>query len=47
MIEIKKQIANQIGKITNLEADTLESFIENQPEDKMDDNSFACFRLTK
>ena len=47
MIEIKKQIANQIGKITNLEADTLESFIETPPDDKMGDYSFPCFRLAK
>ena len=47
MIEIKKQIANQIGKIINLEADTLESFIETPPDDKMGDYSFPCFRLAK
>ena len=47
MIEIKKQIANQIGKITNLEADALESFIETPPDDKMGDYSFPCFRLAK
>jgi len=47
MIEIKKQIAEQIGKITNLDVNELETYIEVPPDDKMGDYSFPCFKLEK
>ncbi len=47
MIEEKKKLAEQIAKITNLEASEIEKYIEVPPDCTMGDYTFPCFRLAK
>lgn len=47
MINFKKEIAKNIEAITNINAETLESYIEIPPDSNMGDYSFPCFRLAK
>ena len=47
MLDFKKELANNINKITNIEIDELESYIEIPPNSSMGDYSFPCFKLAK
>lgn len=47
MINFKKEIANQIAKIVNLNCKELEKYIEIPPNSEMGDFAFPCFRLAK
>ena len=47
MINFKKQIANLLATVTNLEINEVERYIEMPPEEEMGDYAFPCFRLAK
>lgn len=47
MINFKSQIAKAIAETTNLEADTLETYIEIPPNSDLGDFAFPCFKLAK
>lgn len=46
-MDYKKEIAGKIAKITNIEANTLEEYLETPPNKEMGDFAFPCFRLAK
>lgn len=46
-MNIKYEIAKQIAKVTNLEVEELESYIEVPKDETMGDYAFPCFRLAK
>ena len=47
MINIKEIIAKEIEKVTKLNSNELESYIEKPKEAKNGDYAFPCFRLAK
>ena len=47
MIEYKKEISKQIESITNIEAETLEKYIEIPSNEENGDYAFPCFKLAK
>ena len=47
MINIKEIIAKEIEKVTKLNSEELESYIEKPKEVKNGDYAFPCFRLSK
>ena len=47
MIEYKKEISKQIENITNIEAETLEKYIEIPSNEENGDYAFPCFKLAK
>ena len=47
MINFKKEIANAIAKVTNLNAEELENYIEIPPNSDLGDYAFPCFKLAK
>lgn len=47
MIEYKKEISKQIESITNIEAETLEKYIEIPGNEENGDYAFPCFKLAK
>lgn len=47
MIDLKKEIANIIGKAVNIEATEIENYIEIPKDTSMGDYAFPCFRLAK
>ena len=47
MLNFKKIIADKISKITSLDSEELEKYIEIPPNKEMGDYSFPCFKLAK
>lgn len=47
MINFKKEIANSIAKVTNLNENELENYIEIPPNPDLGDYAFPCFKLAK
>ena len=47
MINFKQEIANKIAKVTNLNAEELEKYIEIPPNSELGDYAFPCFKLAK
>lgn len=47
MVNFKQEIANEIGKIIDLDTEELESYIEIPKDEKNGDYAFPCFRLAK
>ena len=47
MINFKKEIANAIADVTNLNANELENYIEIPPNSDLGDYAFPCFKLAK
>ena len=47
MIEYKKEISKEIEKITNIELETLEKYIEIPSNEENGDYAFPCFKLAK
>ena len=47
MIDFKNEIAKAISKITNIDINELESYIEIPPNSDLGDYAFPCFRLAK
>ena len=47
MLNFKNEIAKIISKITNIDVNELEGYIEIPPDHNMGDYSFPCFRLAK
>jgi arginyl-tRNA synthetase len=47
MINFKKEIANAIAKVTNLDAKDLENYLEIPPNSDLGDYAFPCFKLAK
>ena len=47
MINFKKEIAKQISKVTKLNEEELENYLEIPPDTKMGDYAFPCFKLAK
>lgn len=47
MINFKKEIANKIAKVTNLNEEELEKYIEVPPNSDLGDYAFPCFKLAK
>ena len=47
MINFKKEIANSIAKVTNLNEKELENYIEIPPNPDLGDYAFPCFKLAK
>ena len=47
MINFKKEIAQRIAKVTNLDEENLEKYIEIPPNSDLGDYAFPCFRLAK
>lgn len=47
MLNFKNEIAKIISKITNIDVNELEGYIEIPPDDNMGDYAFPCFRLAK
>ena len=47
MIEYKKEISKKIEKITNIELETLEKYIEIPSNEENGDYAFPCFKLAK
>ena len=47
MIDYKKEISKQIENITNIEAETLEKYIEIPSNEENGDYAFPCFKLAK
>ena len=47
MINFKKEIANAIAKVTNLDAKDLENYLEIPPNSNLGDYAFPCFKLAK
>ena len=47
MINFKKEIAKYIEKVTNIEQEELENYIEKPKDVKNGDYAFPCFRLAK
>ena len=47
MIDFKKEIANALAKIVDINTDELNSYIEVPPSRQMGDYAFPCFRLAK
>ena len=47
MADFKKIIGNEIAKVTNLNEEELESYIEKPKDPKNGDYAFPCFRLAK
>lgn len=47
MINFKNVIAKQIAKITNIDEQTIEGYVECPPNREMGNYSFPCFRLAK
>lgn len=47
MINFKKEIANEIAKIVNIDTNELEGYIEVPPDSALGDYAFPCFKLAK
>lgn len=47
MLNFKNEIAKIISKITNIDINELEGYIEVPPDENMGDYAFPCFRLAK
>ena len=47
MLNFKKEIAKILSKITNIDVNELEGYIETPPDENMGDYAFPCFRLAK
>lgn len=47
MINFKNEIAKAIAKVTNLDANELENYIEIPPNSDLGDYAFPCFKLAK
>ena len=47
MINFKKEIAEKIAKVTNLDSKELENYIEIPPNSDLGDYAFPCFKLAK
>lgn len=47
MIDLKKEIAEEISKVTSIDVNELETYIEVPKDSKMGDYAFPCFRLAK
>ena len=47
MLNFKNEIAKIISKITNIDVNELEGYIEVPPDDNMGDYAFPCFKLAK
>lgn len=47
MNDYKLELANQIAKITNLDTEEIQKYIEIPPNPEMGDYTFPCFRLAK
>lgn len=47
MINFKKEIAKQISKVTKINEEELENYLEIPPDTKMGDYAFPCFKLAK
>jgi len=47
MVDFKNEIASNIAKITNLNTEEIEKYIEIPPNSEMGDYTFPCFRLAK
>ena len=47
MINFKQKIAEAVGKVTNLNENELETYIESPKDSKNGDYAFPCFRLAK
>ena len=47
MINFKKIIADEISKITNIESNEIEGYIEVPKEPENGDYAFPCFKLAK
>ena len=47
MIDLKKQIAEEISKTVNLPKEEIYEYIEVPADEKMGDFSFPCFKLAK
>lgn len=47
MIDIKEEIAKLISKVTKIDFQELESYLEVPPDTKMGDYAFPCFKLAK
>lgn len=47
MINFKKEIASKIAKVTNLNEEELEKYIEVPPNSDLGDYAFPCFKLAK
>jgi arginyl-tRNA synthetase len=47
MINFKKEIAEAIAKVTNLDAKELENYLEIPPNSNLGDYAFPCFKLAK
>jgi len=47
MLNFKNEIAKSIAKVTNLEVNELESYIEIPPNSDLGDYAFPCFKLAK
>ena len=47
MIDFKKEIATQISKVTNINEEELQTYIEIPKDTKNGDYAFPCFRLAK
>ena len=47
MNDYKLELAKQIAKITNLDTEEIQKYIEIPPNSEMGDYTFPCFRLAK
>ena len=47
MLDFKREIANTIEKVINIDTKELESYIEIPKDNKNGDYAFPCFRLAK
>ena len=47
MVNFKKEIAEEIAEVTNLDSKELENYIEIPPNSDLGDYAFPCFKLAK